>query len=430
MGRNEIFLPNRLIMKYTALGLLILVPVTILITGCMTANPAQGFSQSSNGEQVIIVDALLPLTGSYSSFGEMAKASLITANDDINRYYQVIGSSRRVNVIIHDTGSNPATALTLVKQVHENGRRIILGHMTSAEIAVVKNYTDMNGMVVLDAGSTSPALSITGDSIYRLISDDSAQGQVMGIWLRKNNISAIVPVWRGDIWGDGLLNSTSSAFSRQNGIILKGVRFDSNAKEFSAPVASLDVLTGDAINKYGAERIGVYLIGFDESTEILSEASGKTNLSRVHWFGCDGNTGIASLTGSSPTTLFATQINMTGTVWGLANIDPLSGPKARIKERLGSEPASGPIALYDALWVVMDVLNDVPPDVNQAEIETALVHHLNTYDGESGSLKTNSAGDRSLASYDLMEVTGSSLGSSWKKTAHVNIWPDGREEIS
>jgi branched-chain amino acid transport system substrate-binding protein len=417
-------------MRNLALVMIVLLAVIMFITGCTTIPPAPASGPAPTVSSLIVVDALLPLTGSYSSFGEMAQAALLTAEKDINEYYQAIGSPARVTVVIHDTGSDPDTALRLVQAVHADGRRIVLGHMTSAEIAAIKGYTDTNGMVVLDAGSTSPALAIPGDSIYRLISDDSTQGQVMGVWLARNTIDAIVPIWRGDIWGDGLLNATRAAFAERNGVTLEGVRFDPAATDFAAPVSSLDILAGDAVRTYGAGRVGIYIIGFDETAPILNEASGRQNLSQIRWFGCDGNTGVSALTGLTPAARFAARVNLTGTVWGIAHGNPLDGPQTRIRERLGFQPSSGPVALYDALWVVKDISEEIPAGAGQAQIEAALVRHMNTYDGESRSLKPNEAGDRSLASYDIMQVFSGSAGSGWQKIANVIIWTDGREEIT
>ncbi|MFA4860954.1 ABC transporter substrate-binding protein [Methanoregula sp.] len=416
-------------MKYSALVSLILLAALIFMAGCTTTTPEKAAVPAPAGSKIITVDALLPLNGSYASFGEQAKASLLTSEADINQYYQDTGSSSRVNVVIHDTGSDPATALELVKKVHADGRRFVLGQMTSAEIAAIKEYTDTNGMVVLDAGSTTSSLAIPGDSLYRLTSDDSAQGRVMGILLGKNNIRAIVPIWRGDIWGEGLLNSTKTAFSSRKGVILDGVRYDPAATDFALSLSSLDILTGDAITRYGADRVGVYIIGLDESASILNEAAGKPNLSRVRWFGCDGNTAIPSLTGSTAAARFAAQTNMTGTVWGIAYGDPSSGPQTRIKERLGYTPSAGPVTLYDALWVVKDVYDEIPADANQARTEAALVRRLSTYDGETKSLLPNAAGDRSLASYDVMLAVGNPDGTGWTRVSQIITWADGREDI-
>ena len=417
-------------MKYLAPVTLILLAAIIFMAGCATTTPTLTAGTDATGSETIVVDALIAFTGSYSASGEPAKAALLTAEEDINQYYQSVGSADRVKVLFYDTGSDPVTAVGLIKQIHANGRRIVLGYLTSAEITAIKTYTDANGMVFLDAGSTSSSLAIPGDSIYRLISDDSAQGRAMGIWLEKNSIHTIVPLWRGDIWGDGLVNSTRTAFSARKGVTSDGVRYDPATTDFAEYVTSLDILTGKAIDTYGSDRVGIYIVGFKESATILGEASGKQNLSIVRWFGCDGNTGISSLAGSTPAARFAARVNLSGTIWGIAYGDTSSGPQIRIRERLGYQPDSGKIAFYDALWVVKDVIKDTPADAKQAQIETALVRHMSTYDGESKSLMPNAAGDRALASYDVMQVVSGEAGSVWKKVAHVITWPDRGEEVA
>ncbi len=407
----------------------ILIMVLLFSSGCMTTAPAYTTGPASGGPTPVVVDALVTLSGSYAPQGAIAEAALLTAEDDINEYAKAIGSQRRINVVFHDTRSDPATALSLAREVQKNGRSVILGHMTSAEIAAIKPFTDSNGMLVLDAGSTSPSLSIAGDSVYRLISDDSAQGLATALLLRERQVNAIVPLWRGDIWGDGLLNATRSAFIGRGGVVLEGVRFDPDTADFSGAVATLDIAAGDAIRTYGADNVGIYLIGFEESAPILVQASEKENLTRVRWFGCDGNAGIPSLAGAAPAARLAAQVNLTSVVWGIGNNEQLSRAQDNIRDRLGYQPSWGPVALYDALWIVHDLLGEVPAGADRDVLKLALVRHLNTYCGETGGLRVNHAGDRAHASYDVLQVVGSPEGSEWKMIAHVRTRDDGSYSI-
>lgn len=416
-------------MKYPTLPTAILLTFLLLATGCMNTSAPQTTGPGSGASSPVVIDALVTLTGPYSSQGAIAKAALLTAEEDINRYSASIGSERRVSVVFHDTASDPATALTRAKEVQKSGRRIFLGHMTSAEIASIKTFVDENGMLVLDAGSTSPSLAIPGDSIFRLISDDSAQGEAMAMWLGEQQIRAIVPLWRGDIWGDNLLNATRGAFLEHGGLAIDGIRFGPETTDFSFHVASLDLLAGDAIEAYGADHVGIYLIGFEESAPIIEKAAGRENLTRIRWFGCDGNADIPSLAGVSPAATAAARVNFTCVVWGIAHGDPSSEPQTRIRERLGYPPSSGSITLYDALWVVHDLLNDVPINADQTRLTLALERHLNTYQGETGSLVTNEAGDRALASYDVFRVMEQDGIPQWKRIGHVIIWEDRSEHI-
>lgn len=410
------------------------VPVAFLIIfavflgGCTGSAPKGTSALPATGE--VQVDALLALHGVGSSLGESSKAALLTAEDDINRYYREIDSPTRVRVVIQDTGSDPATALELAKQVRTSGRRFVIGYLSSAELSAIKNYTDTNGMIAISSGSTAPSLAIPNDSIYRMISDDSVQGQFMAIYLDSAHIRAILPIWRGDIWGDSLSNLTLAAFSGRDGVALDGVRYDSGTTDFNAAVASLDILTGEAIEAYGADSVGIYAVTFNEIRDIMNAAAERPNLSRVRWFGSDGNTLDPSLTGTTPAARFAARVNMTGSIWGIPDEYQNSSQIIRIKNRLGREPDGSSIALYDTLWVVMEVREETPADANQTQLTRALVHHLDTYHGASSDLTPNAAGDRILASYDLLQVTGGPSGSEWKKIAQIRRGPsDPREEI-
>ena len=285
-------------------------------------------------------------------------------------------------------------------------------------------------MIAISSGSTAPSLAIPDDSIYRMISDDSVQGEFMAIYLDAEHIRAILPVWRGDIWGDSLSNLTLAAFSARNGTALDGVRYDPGTTDFNATVASLDMLTGEAIDAYGADSVGIYAVTFNEIGDIMNAAAERPNLSRVRWFGSDGNTLDPSLTGTTPAARFAARVNMTGSIWGIPDEYRNSSEVARIRERLGREPDGSSIALYDTLWVVMQVREETPADANRSQLARALVHHLDTYHGASSDLTPNAAGDRVLASYDLLQVTGGPSGSEWKMIAQIRRGPsDPREEI-
>ena len=416
-------------MRYPILIGLILIAAVVLC-GCMSSAPENPGSNtgSSAGPDMIQVDGILDLTGVGSSLGESSKAALLTAQDDINQYYSEIGSPTRVQVVIHDAMSDPSTALALTEQVHATGRKFVIGYLGSAEVSEIKGYTDANGMLAISSGSTAPSLAIPGDSVYRMISDDSAQGAFMAAYLDSENVRAVIPLFRGDVWGDSLSNLTLSAFSARGGTALEGVRYDPGTTDYNSAVASLDVLTGAAIAEYGVDSVGIYAVTFNEIGDIMGAAAKTTNLSRVRWFGSDGNTLDPSLTGTTPPARFAASVNMTGMIWGIPIADRNSSVVTRITDRLGRMPDGSAVALYDTLWVVMQVREQAPADGSQSQLARALVHTLDTYNGASGDLTVNAAGDRELASYDIVEVITGPSGSEWRNIAQIRKAPSGTGE--
>jgi branched-chain amino acid transport system substrate-binding protein len=411
-------------MKFYLIPVVLVVVAAILASGCTA--PASQNAGGQPGSHEIRVDALVDETGSLSVQGGEAKAALLLAESDINRYYQNLGSPTRVRVVIHDTGSNPATALAITKQLYANGTRMILGQQSSAELAAIKDFTDANGMLVWATGSTAHSLAIRNDSIFRLLSSDRAQGTVMGIMLAAQNMKAIVPVYRGDIWGDDLTNVTGQTFMANGGVTLEGVRYDPATRDFNATVSQLDIRAGQAIAKYGAGSTAIYAVTLGELGDIMNEAATKPNLTKVRWFGCDGNTGIPVLQGTSTAARFASDVTLTGTLWAA----PLGMDYTAIQNGLGHEPDGATVALYDGLWITKDVLMDTQGSpMTRSGLAEALIRHTNTYSAGSGPMVLNAAGDRQLASYDIVRVVSGPTGSQWKKVNQIVIWQTGEIDV-
>ncbi len=53
------------------------------------------------------------------------------------------------------------------------------------------------------------------------------------------DIEVIVPVWRGDIWGNGLTDSSIESFENRGGMAPEGIRHNPEAIEFSASASLL-----------------------------------------------------------------------------------------------------------------------------------------------------------------------------------------------
>lgn len=415
-------------MRYAA-PIAILIVIALAVAGC--TNPAEKTETPVApvpAVNSIRVDAFVPLTGITAQLGEASYAALMTAATDINEYYASVGSPVRVQLYFHDTHADPALARNLTEEISLSGGNAIVGYITSSELSQMKGYADSHSMFILSSGSTAPSLAIPNDSIFRVVSDDTSQGRVMSAYLSGQGIRAMVPVWRGDLWGDGLENATASSFSAAGGHSLEGIRYLPETTDFNTTVNSLDVLTGRAIDEYGAGKVGVYAVSFSEVSEIMNRAEGKKNLSQVRWFGSDGNTRDPLLTGSTPAARFAEKVRFTGTIWGVPRENGEVNPVvATITERLGREPDGQAIALYDALWIATEVERDTGNRTNQSAISRAMVHHLNSSIGISQDLSVNPAGDRAMASYDILQVVPGPGGAGWSMVGQAILLP-GQEK--
>nr|WP_303715330.1 ABC transporter substrate-binding protein [Methanoculleus marisnigri] len=175
--------------------------------------------------QGIFVGALLPLTGDYAEGGEASRVALEVAAGDINDYFTAIDSDYRVGVIVEDTGTDPAVALEKLQALGEQGVRIVIGPGSSAELNATRTYADEHGIVLISTMSTAPSLAIADDNVYRFVPPDTYQADAMAYYLKEEGTSAIVPAWRGDVWGDELEKLATASFKRGNGTVLDGVRY-------------------------------------------------------------------------------------------------------------------------------------------------------------------------------------------------------------
>ena len=120
------------------------------------------------GEVKIV--ALLPLTGVLSTYGENSRAAVELAASEVNDWLEARGAPWRLKLIVEDTATDPATCLSKVKSWHGQGVLFFVGPQSSSEVKEVKAYADANKLLVIAQSSTSPALSIPGDFIFRYLS--------------------------------------------------------------------------------------------------------------------------------------------------------------------------------------------------------------------------------------------------------------------
>ena len=377
---------------------------TVTVTQTVTA---PGAATGLSGE--ILIGALLPLTGVLSSYGENDKVVLELAEKEINEWLAARGEPWRIKVIIEDTGTDPKTALDKIQALHGRGVKIFIGPMSSAEVSEIKSYADANKLLVISQSSTSPALAIPGDFILRFCPTDVAQGPAIAKVMWERGIRWVVPIWRGDTWGDGLKEFTVKAFeeickaSGEECGVVEGIRYDPAAKEFSAEVARLADIVKSLVDKYGKDKVGVLAISFEEIAAIFAAAKAHPILSEVKWQGSDGTAGAGVLVEDPELAEFAIKVKFLNTIAAPGRSPHTEKVRKYVLEKLGREPEAYAYFSYDALWVIALALEAV--DTYDAEaVKNVIPSILEHYIGASGHFILDENGDRAIGDYDLLVV--------------------------
>lgn len=406
-------------MKTVCIALLLLAAIAFCCgcTGTQNTSPQQGSGQD------IVIGALLPLTGDFAESGQASNAALAVAAEDINAYLASIGSEHRVKLVSEDTATDSAVALEKLKSLDRQGIRLVIGPGSSGEVEAVRSYADEQGIVIISTMSTVPSLALKGDNIFRFVPPDTLQADAMAYYLKEEKISAIVPVWRNDIWGNELRNLTAKAFTSRGGTISDGVSYQPGTENYSAIVETLDREVGQAIAVHGKEKTGVYAVTYSELVPIMAAAAKTKNLSQVRWYGSDSNVLIGSLLTAGDAARFAAQTTYTGPTFGDTSITPKDNATyQKIRDRLGRQPDGYSLASYDTLWFAA-ITEMQAPDMDNREMKNAVTGTASVFRGRfTGPLDLDAAGDRSSAHYGFWSVKGDGNTYRWAPVAQYDLW--------
>jgi ABC-type branched-subunit amino acid transport system substrate-binding protein len=370
------------------------------------------------GANTILIGALLPLTGTLSSFGESAEASLRLAVDDVNNQLAKSGSSSRVGLVIEDTKTDPNVAREKIIDLASKGIRIVIGPSTSAAVAAVKEYADENGILIVSSSSTAPSLAIPNDNVFRFVPDDTYQAEALAKKMWDEGTRVVIPIWRTDVFGNNLQSLLKEKFEKLGGKVVDGIGYDPPVGNFAASLhrinfivweqelRSLTQKVNDAVKQYGADKVGVYIVAFDEIVPIMIQANRHEALQSVRWYGSDGSVQHEGLIKNIEAAEFAVKTNFLSPIYGVEASDSFKELEERIVEEIDRVPRSYAEVIYDEFWVAALTLSNYngthKDDIGS--LREAFINTTNSYIGVTGRTELNDAGDKEYGSYDFWAI--------------------------
>jgi ABC-type branched-subunit amino acid transport system substrate-binding protein len=387
--------------------------------------------KSADSQPTVTFGALLPLTGTSSQLGESEKAALEIGVKDINDYFSKTHSKTRIGLIIEDTQTDPTISLQKLKQLQAKGIKIVIGPATSAAVQGVKDYADKNGILLISASSTAPSANIRGKesennntNIFRLVPDDTHQAQAISQQMWKDGIRVVIPFWRTDIYGNGLVNATTKYFEQLGGKVIDGIGYVPYTGDFSASLNRINFMIWDhdlksleskinqAESLHGLDKIGVYVVAYDEIAPIFIQAQERHDvLSRVKWYGSDGSALVNTLVRNAEAATFATKTGFPNPIYGVENDNDarLKQVEAEMHKKLERPPRSYAYVAYDILWITSLTQDSIKktnsPQSNSADSFKQKFREIaSTYKGITGNTTLNKVGDRRFGDYDLWAI--------------------------
>ena len=369
----------------------------------------------SNLPEVIDVGVMLPSTSNLSAHGQVNDIGLHLGLTDFNSYLEKIGASWRMNLVFEDTQSDPIVALEKIQSLNSKGIKFVLGPESSAEIHHIKSYVDSNDMVLISPTSTSPSLAIA-DNIFRMVPDDTQQGKVLALLLQEKGIKVVVPIYRADVWGDGIYETAKNSFEALGGVMDEGIRYSPEAIAYSAEASMLSDLVYKYKSQYPADKVAVLMIGFSETVHLLNFAASYDNLETVRWFGSDGSSNDPILSDDPIASGFAQNTNFVSPQFATSTNEIYQHVNDYFIDFKGSSPYAYAFSSYDSIWVLGKTILETD-SIDLLTVRDAIIDVASRHTGAIGTINLNEFGDFATPNYDLWSIRDG----AWYKSGHFDV---------
>lgn len=364
-------------------------PSMLLVVAAILVGMAVAQDAYAQPTGPVIIGLMIPVTGGIETSGNEAFIASNLAISDFNDHLKQMGAEWWLDPLPYDTEADPETARSVIEAIHSKGINLMVGPMTSANVAAVKPYADEHSLVVLSCCSSAPTLAVADDSVFRLVPDDRGQAVAIIKLLEERGIDVLVPIWRADTYGDGLVEAIRDRFEAVNGTVHTGVRYSPFTDNLSLEVAILDKYLREVLNHHDASNVAVLMTSFEESVWVATEAARYDSLDDVAWFASESVTLDAAFTEDDVSGVFAEEVGMTAAELFVEHGQKHDAVINEIESHLDQQPSVIALASYDAIWVmglaVLEANSTDPMLVREAlPVVTKGFDGVLTYPGLSG----------------------------------------------
>jgi len=377
----------------------------------------------------VTIGELNDLSGGLSTEGIPIKAAMAIAVSDINKNVTAAGCTVKFAVDVFDYALDNQKALTQMNTWSSQGVTAVVGPLNSGTAQFLLSFAQSNHIVLISPSSTSPALVIPNRHfLYRTAPNDAAQGLAAGRELIDRGYSAVVIVNRHDTYGDGLANATAARFMALGGHVVDKIAYDTATTDFTAILTKLNTDYQSAVTTYGASKVAIYDVAFQEAGTMLIQAQTSfSNLLTPTWFGSDGEATLSQFVNGTAVTTATAKVKLISTLYAPQN-NTMGLSFLKVFSSQSHEACSFYcLGSYDDAWIAaLSILQAGKND--GTAVDAALPGVAAGFSGVSGDNSLQASGDRVPGSYQIWKVTTDSSGKgSW---INVGTWDYNADKVT
>ena len=416
-------------MKGNTLAIVLLVVGLVVGAGAgYFLAPSGTNGEPGDGTETITVEAL-PLEGKTIQIGYISATTagletmmpLVKEIQEIdnNLYADLLGYDVEFEWLVDDATGQAAVHLEKVQGFKAMDVNVFIGATWSSMCQASLSYSNDNDMLMWSTGSTSPLLAIADDSLFRMCPTDLVQAPAMSRMLESMGVEAVILIYRGDAWADGIVNIFVPEFEENGGVILEKIRYAGETTEFSNYLQTAENIVKEAVAEYGEDKVGVEIISFAEFVTMITQAKDYPTIYGLPWFGNDGTVLSQQALDDAPTQ--AAHLKIYSTYAAPADSEKFSSLYDRFFSLV-----SQPFGYYSACSY--DVGTILATTILQSQSVDALdlipLQAPAAYDqfGASGWNRLNEDGDRYASNYQIWAVNDDA--SSWEVYGYYDCQTD------
>ncbi len=353
----------------------------------------------------VTIGAIYPLTLEQGAYGEDVRLAYQLAVSDFNGYLDERGIGWRLAIQQAAGSSDPTVAANSIAQLHNMGITTVLGPIASNNVRAVIDYATQHKITSISPGSSAPGLAVAGDYVFRLVPDDLTQAAALGRMLSEAEIASVVPIWRGDAYGDGLMQATMSNLEEMGIAVHGGIRYPTTTKTMTSEVDLLSKYVSEAVAVHGAYQVAVLMISFEESITISELAGYYPVLDDIRWFASESVILDFVLSENPVAAAFADRVNMTLAVVDFEHGSSYGHVSSNMYDQLGREPSLLAFTAYDAVWMtgLAVILAD---SADGSDVGKVFPEAVAGFDGAYRYDSLNEAGDLLPAGHQIVAAVG------------------------
>lgn len=172
------------------------------------------------------IGAVLPLSGSWSLYGEPIRKGIELAHEEVMQEYEEGEFPHEVTLTVMDSESQPARAVEVLQElIEDQGVHAVIGGVTSAEALAMIDVTEEQERVLLSPSASSPDLTEKGSRyFYRIYPSDFREGTRLASWAALNlDLTNVVILSVNTPFARGISRVFETEFERYDGEVLEEI---------------------------------------------------------------------------------------------------------------------------------------------------------------------------------------------------------------